>query len=186
MGHRISKVYTRSGDAGSTATAQGHRLSKSHPRIEAIGELDSLNSQLGMLLALLAGQQLAELELALAGYQHLLFDLGGELAMPEYQVVQWQHIEQMEQQIDRWAAELPALKDFILPAGSRLIAQAHLCRCAARTAERRMQQLNEQEPLRSEALAFVNRLSDLFFVAARILAKRQGIAEVLWQAQPKP
>ena len=191
MGHRISKVYTKSGDDGLSGLADGTRLPKSHPRFEAIGALDQLNSQLGLLLAFLQQEVASKPKLqqvidALIPWQHILFDLGGELAMPQYQVVQSEHTTQLEQQIDHWTSQLAPLKDFILPGGSILIAQAHLCRCEARTAERRCQQLHRLEPMRTEVLAFVNRLSDLFFVAARIIALHQGCSEVLWQAQPAP
>ncbi|MGI6407391.1 MAG: cob(I)yrinic acid a,c-diamide adenosyltransferase [Thiopseudomonas sp.] len=191
MGHRISKVYTKSGDDGLSGLADGTRLPKSHPRFEAMGALDQLNSQLGLLLAFLQQEVASKPKLqqvidALIPWQHILFDLGGELAMPQYQVVQSEHTTQLEQQIDHWTSQLAPLKDFILPGGSILIAQAHLCRCEARTAERRCQQLHRLEPMRTEVLAFVNRLSDLFFVAARIIALHQGCSEVLWQAQPAP
>lgn len=191
MGHRISKVYTKTGDDGLSGLADGSRLPKSHPRFEAMGALDQLNSQLGLLLAQLQLETdrqpaLQAITDVLAPWQHVLFDLGGELAMPQYQVVQAAHTAQLEQQIDQWTAQLPPLKDFILPGGSLLIAQAHLCRCEARTAERRCQQLHNLEPMRPAVLAFVNRLSDLFFVAARIIALHQQCAEVLWQAQPAP
>ncbi len=191
MGHRISKVYTKTGDDGLSGLADGTRLPKSHPRFEAMGALDQLNSQLGLLLAFLQQEVASKPKLqqvidALIPWQHILFDLGGELAMPQYQVVQSEHTTQLEQQIDHWTAQLAPLKDFILPGGSVLIAQAHLCRCEARTAERRCQQLHRLEPMRTEVLAFVNRLSDLFFVAARIIALHQGCSEVLWQAQPAP
>ena len=185
MGYRISKVYTRTGDQGTTAMADGQRLSKSHPRIEAIGELDELNSRLGMLVAMLRERQLDEVADQLEPYQHLLFDLGGELSMPEYQVVQQQHVVALEQHLDRWNADLAPLQDFILPGGSVLIAQSHLCRCAARSAERRCQQPNEQQALRSQVLAYINRLSDLFFVAARYIARQEQTPEVLWQATAK-
>jgi len=191
MGHRISKVYTKTGDDGLSGLADGTRLPKSHPRFEAMGALDQLNSQLGLLLAFLQQEVASKPKLqqvidALIPWQHILFDLGGELAMPQYQVVQSEHTTQLEQQIDHWTSQLAPLKDFILPGGSILIAQAHLCRCEARTAERRCQQLHRLEPMRTEVLAFVNRLSDLFFVAARIIALHQGCSEVLWQAQPAP
>ena len=191
MGHRISKVYTKTGDDGLSGLADGSRLPKSHPRFEAMGALDQLNSQIGMLLAQLQQEAANKPELkqvadTLAPWQHILFDLGGELAMPQYQVVQAGHTTQLEQQIDQWTEQVPPLKDFIMPGGSVLIAQAHLCRCEARTAERRCQQLHKLEPMRGEVLAFVNRLSDLFFVAARIIALHQGCGEVLWQAQPAP
>lgn len=191
MGHRISKVYTKTGDDGLSGLADGSRLPKNHPRFEAMGALDQLNSQLGLLLAQLQQEitnkpALQAVSDVLAPWQHLLFDLGGELAMPQYQVIQAAHTTQLEQQVDQWTAQLPPLKDFILPGGSLLIAQAHLCRCEARTAERRCQQLHSLEPMRPAVLAFVNRLSDLFFVAARIIALHQECAEVLWQAQPAP
>lgn len=191
MGQRLSKIYTRTGDQGETGLADGRRVGKDHPRVEAMGEVDSLNSQLGLLLAELAHERqthpsLQELLEVLAPCQHRLFDLGGELAMPDYQAVQEAHIEQMEQAIDRWNAELGPLENFILPGGSRLVAQAHICRSSARTAERRCQQLNAQEPLRAIVLAYLNRLSDLLFVTARLMARRQQISEVLWQEASKP
>lgn len=190
MGYRLSKIYTRTGDAGETGLADGRRVPKDHPRVEAMGELDSLNSQLGLLLAELAEQQarwpgLSELIEVLAPCQHRLFDLGGELAMPQYQALQPGEVERLEAAIDRWNEELGPLQDFILPGGSRLIAQAHVCRSLARNAERRCQQLNALEPLRGVGLAYLNRLSDLLFVAARLIARRQQIDEVLWQAAPK-
>ncbi|MCQ4268752.1 cob(I)yrinic acid a,c-diamide adenosyltransferase [Pseudomonas stutzeri] len=191
MGNRLSKIYTRTGDAGETGLGDGRRVPKSHPRVEAMGEVDTLNSQLGLLLAELAEAQaqwpaLAELTTVLAPCQHRLFDLGGELAMPDYQALGTAEITRLEAAIDRWNEELGPLKDFILPGGSRLIAQAHLCRSMARTAERRCQQLNVDEPLRNELLGYLNRLSDLLFVAARLIARRQGCAEVLWQAAEAP
>lgn len=190
MGYRLSKIYTRTGDRGETGLADGRRVGKDHPRIEAIGEVDTLNSQLGLLLADLQeamGQRpgLAEVIEVLAPCQHRLFDLGGELAMPDYQALQSGEIERLEAAIDRWNDEVGPLQNFILPGGSRLIAQAHVCRSFARSAERHCQHLNAVEPLRAEGLAYVNRLSDLLFVAARLIAKRQGIAEVLWQAAEK-
>jgi cob(I)alamin adenosyltransferase len=175
MGFRLSKIYTR----------------KDHPRIEAIGELDTLNSQLGLLLveldeAAAAWPGLKEVSEVLSPCQHRLFDLGGELAMPEYQALQQVEVQRLEAAIDSWNEEVGPLENFILPGGSRLIAQAHVCRSLARSSERRCQHLNAVEPLCAEGLAYVNRLSDLLFVAARVIAKRQGIAEVLWKAAEKP
>ena len=121
----------------------------------------------------------------LAPCQHRLFDLGGELAMPDYQALQSPEVERLEAAIDRWNEEVGPLKNFVLPGGSRLVAQAHVCRSLARSAERRCQQLNAVEPLRGVGLAYINRLSDLLFVAARLIAKRQQIDEVLWQAVVK-
>lgn len=191
MGFRLSKIYTRSGDKGETGLADGRRVGKDHPRIEAIGELDTLNSQLGLLLAELddaatTWPALKEISEVLSPCQHRLFDLGGELAMPEYQALQQVEVQRLETAIDNWNEEVGPLENFILPGGSRLIAQAHVCRSLARSSERRCQHLNAVEPLRGEGLAYVNRLSDLLFVAARLIAKRQGIAEVLWKAADKP
>ena len=191
MGFRLSKIYTRTGDKGETGLGDGRRVPKDHPRVEAIGEVDTLNSQLGLLLAGLTEQSalcpgLNELIEVLEPCQHRLFDLGGELAMPAYQALDNLEIERLEAAIDRWNEELGPLENFILPGGSSLIAQAHVCRSLARSAERRCQQLNALEPLAGVGLAYINRLSDLLFVAARLIARRQGIAEILWQAAAKP
>ena len=191
MGFRLSKIYTRTGDKGETGLGDGRRVPKDHPRIEAIGEVDTLNSQVGVLLAGLAEQVerypgLSELIEVLTPCQHRLFDLGGELAMPAYQALDNAEIERLEAAIDLWNETLGPLENFILPGGSTLIAQAHVCRSLARSAERRCQHLNALEPLAGVGLAYINRLSDLLFVAARLIAKRQGVTEILWQAAPKP
>lgn len=191
MGFRLSKIYTRTGDKGETGLGDGRRVAKDHPRVEAIGEVDSLNSQLGLLLAGLEEQVAAcpglkDIIEVLAPCQHRLFDLGGELAMPVYQALDAAEVERLEAAIDVWNEELGPLENFILPGGSSLIAQAHVCRSLARSAERRCQHLNAVEPLQGVGLAYINRLSDLLFVAARLVAKRQGIAEILWQAAAKP
>lgn len=159
--------------------------------MEAMGEVDSLNSQLGLLLADLMEQAathpgLNEVIDALNPCQHRLFDLGGELAMPAYQALDQAEIERLEAAIDLWNEELGALENFILPGGSRLVAQAHLCRSLARSAERRCQHLNAVEPLGGSSLAYLNRLSDLLFVAARLIGLRTQVKEILWQAAPKP
>ncbi|WP_314915866.1 cob(I)yrinic acid a,c-diamide adenosyltransferase [Pseudomonas helleri] len=191
MGFRLSKIYTRTGDKGETGLGDGRRVPKDHPRVEAIGEVDTLNSQLGLLLSGLSAHSvecsgLNEVIEVLEPCQHRLFDLGGELAMPVYQALNNAEVERLEAAIDRWNEELGPLENFILPGGSTLIAQAHICRSLARSAERRCQQLNALEPLAGVGLAYINRLSDLLFVAARLIAKRQGIAEILWQAAAKP
>ncbi|RMQ43606.1 ATP:cobalamin adenosyltransferase [Pseudomonas cichorii] len=187
MGFRLSKIYTRTGDTGETGLGDGRRVPKDHPRVEAIGEVDTLNSQLGLLLAGLAEHpSLKEVSDVLSPCQHRLFDLGGELAMPAYQALNSAEVERLEAAIDLWNEEVGPLENFILPGGSMLIAQAHVCRSLARSAERRCQHLNALEPLAGVGLAYINRLSDLLFVAARIIARRQGIAEILWQPAPKP
>ena len=191
MGFRLSKIYTRTGDKGETGLGDGRRVPKDHPRVEAIGEVDTLNSQLGLLLTGLEGlagamPAMQEIIDVLAPCQHRLFDLGGELAMPEYQALNAAEIERLEAAIDVWNEELGPLENFILPGGSAMIAQAHVCRSLARSAERRCQHLNAIEPLAGFGLAYINRLSDLLFVAARLIARRQGVAEILWQAAKKP
>ncbi|WP_024776510.1 cob(I)yrinic acid a,c-diamide adenosyltransferase, partial [Pseudomonas corrugata] len=129
---------------------------------------------------------LREIIEVLAPCQHRLFDLGGELAMPAYQALTTEEVERLEAAIDLWNEELGPLENFILPGGSILVAQAHVCRSLARGAERRCQQLNAVEPLAGPGLAYINRLSDLLFVAARLIARHQGVAEVLWVAAAKP
>ncbi len=191
MGYRLSKSSTRTGDQGGTGLADGRRVTKDHPRVEAMGEVDSLNSQLGLLLADLMEQTatypgLNEVIDVLSPCQHRLFDLGGELAMPAYQALNQAEIARLEAAIDHWNEELGALENFILPGGSRLVAQAHLCRSLARSAERRCQHLNAVEPLGGSSLAYLNRLSDLLFVAARLIGRRTQVEEILWQAAPKP
>ena len=191
MGYRLSKIYTRTGDDGQTGLADGRRVNKSHPRIEAIGALDEFNSQLGLLLAELQDSlsqtaKLQEIIDVLAPSQHRIFDMGGELAMPEYQALQAAEITRIEETIDAWNIQVGPLKEFILPGGSRLIAQAHVCRSSARNAERRCQALHSSEALRPEMLGYINRLSDLLFVAARLIAQYQGCAEIHWQAAEKP
>ncbi|MFK3772857.1 cob(I)yrinic acid a,c-diamide adenosyltransferase [Pseudomonas sp. NPDC089406] len=186
MGNRLTKIYTRTGDKGETGLGDGRRVPKDHPRVEAMGEVDTLNSQLGVLLAGLAEAGISEVSEVLAPCQHRLFDLGGELAMPSYQALNAQEVERLERAIDVWNEELGPLKNFILPGGSALVAQAHVCRSGARAAERRCQQLNAVEPLEGVGLAYINRLSDLLFVAARIIGRRQGVDEVLWQAAARP
>lgn len=191
MGYRLSKIYTRTGDDGHTGLADGRRVNKSHPRIEAIGALDEFNSQLGLLLAELQDQlgkfaQLQEVIDVLAPCQHRIFDMGGELAMPEYQALHADEITRIEATIDQWNVLVGPLKEFILPGGSRLIAQAHICRSSARNAERRCEALHSSEALRPEMLGYINRLSDLLFVTARLIAQYQGCAEIHWQAAEKP
>lgn len=191
MTYRLSKIYTRTGDDGQTGLADGRRVNKSHPRIEAIGALDEFNSQLGLLLAELHAQlnhapKLQEIIEVLTPCQHRLFDMGGELAMPEYQALQAAEITRIEQAIDAWNVQVGPLKEFILPGGSRLIAQAHICRSSARSAERRCEALHSSEALRPEMLGYINRLSDLLFVAARLTAQYQNCAEIHWQAAEKP
>jgi len=177
MGHRLSKIYTRTGDAGSTGLGDGSRIAKDSLRIEAIGSLDELNSQLGMVIALGLPGVLQE---TFGELQQLLFDLGGELSLPGRQVIGQDRVEWLEQELDRLNDPLPRLREFILPGGSAAAATCHLARCVCRRAERVLVTLSREEGVQPAALAFVNRLSDFLFVAARVLAREAG-GEVLWR-----
>lgn len=188
--NRLTKIYTRQGDEGLTRLASGERVAKNHPRIQAIGEVDMLNSQVGLLLAYLneykqTNEELATLALQITPCLHRLFDVGGELSMPEYQAISEQDVSYLESLIDGWNEHLLPLKDFILPTGSMVASQAHVCRSQARTAERNLQHLHKEESVRKELLAYINRLSDLFFVLARMINQSQNVAETLWQAAKK-
>ena len=183
MADRLTRIYTRRGDDGTTGLASPTRLSKDAARIEAIGAVDELNAQLGVLLA----EPLPEDVAALIGeLQHRLFDLGGELAMPDYQAIQAQQVTALEEAIDRYNAALPSLKEFILPGGSRAAALCHVARTVCRRAERRLVSLNRDEPLAPSLLHFINRLSDLLFVLCRVLNRAAGRQDVYWQKRNKP
>ncbi len=184
MSNRLTRIYTRSGDKGTTGLANGSRVAKYHPRIEALGDVDELNSLLGCLLAeLSADDTLAPLLLRV---QNDLFDLGGELAVadPNYTVITVQVVEWLEAELDVLNESLPPLQEFILPGGNRAAAQAHLARSICRRAERRAVALAETESLNPQGVAYLNRLSDLLFVCARVLSRRDGGEEVLWQPRP--
>jgi cob(I)alamin adenosyltransferase len=178
MGHRLSKIYTRTGDKGTTGISDGGRIDKDHPRIEAIGDLDELNSSLGVLLT----EDLpAVVRSALIDIQHDLFDLGGELCVPGRTVFTAKPVERLEGLLDQLNAELPYLKEFILPGGSRAAALCHLARTVCRRAERRMVSLAKSEVINEHALQYANRLSDLLFVMARYLNKHADVPDVLWE-----
>ena len=186
MGFRLSKLYTRTGDEGQTGLADGRRIDKDHPRIEAMGSVDELNSVLGVLLADLQDQELSTLSAALAPVQHRLFDLGGELAVPGHDIIDETDVQELETLIDSYNADLEPLKNFILPGGSRCIASAHLARSVCRRAERRYLTLASDEQVNNQARIYLNRLSDLLFVVARTIARLENTPEVLWQSKPKP
>ena len=182
MGNRLSKIYTRTGDDGSTGLGDGSRVAKDSLRIEAIGCVDELNSQIGVLRC----QSLpATVDGLLAEIQHKLFDLGGELCMPDRQIITTRHVERLEQHLDTLNAELAPLKEFILPGGTPAAATAHVTRSVCRRAERRLIQLHRDEPLSAAAMAYLNRLSDLLFVLARYLNLQQGHDDVLWKPELK-
>lgn len=177
MGHRLSKIYTRTGDDGSTGLGDGTRVAKDSLRVEAYGTLDELNSHLGLVLAYDIAPELRE---TLGEIQQLLFDLGGELCMPGHQFVENDHVAWLERELDRLNDPLPMLKEFILPGGNAPAAACHIARTVCRRAERLMVSLARIETVGHPAMAFVNRLSDYLFVAARVLARADG-GEVLWR-----
>jgi len=178
MGNRLTRIYTRTGDAGTTGLADGSRVAKDSPRIEAIGAVDELNSALGVLLAESLPHAARD---CLDGVQNDLFDLGGELAVPGHAIMSKAHVERLERELDRLNAGLPALKDFVLPSGSRAAAIAHLARAVCRRAERRVVTLSRKQKTGPAIPAYLNRLSDLLFVLARALNHHAGQPEVLWQ-----
>jgi cob(I)alamin adenosyltransferase len=182
MGKRLTRIYTRTGDDGTTGLADGSRVSKDALRIEAIGAVDELNSALGVLLA----EELpADLRDLATGVQHELFDLGGELALPGHGLIGQAHVDRLERALDKLNRPLPPLEDFILPGGSRAAALAHCARAVCRRAERRLVALARAEAVAPRLVTYLNRLSDLLFVAARALNRHAGRGDVLWkQAAP--
>jgi cob(I)alamin adenosyltransferase len=178
MGNRLSRIITRTGDAGTTGLGDGSRVPKDSARIEAIGTVDELNSAIGLLRAL--PDLPSPVSKLLLRVQHDLFDLGGELAVPGYSVLTEAHVAALEDAVEEFNAGLPPLKEFILPGGSEAAARCHLARTLARRAERRCWTLAHAEDTRGIALIYLNRLSDLLFVLARTLARHEGSEEVLW------
>ncbi len=174
---RLTRIYTRTGDDGSTALADGTRVPKDGPRMEAMGTLDELNSLIGVVLA---GPLPDAVRACLAEIQNDLFDLGGELCVPGREAVQAAYVERLERRLDGFNAGLPPLKEFILPGGSPAAAACHVARSVCRRAERRLVTLARDGALNPQVLAYVNRLSDLLFVVARVLAREHG-QEVYWQ-----
>ncbi|MDJ0700158.1 MAG: cob(I)yrinic acid a,c-diamide adenosyltransferase [Woeseiaceae bacterium] len=178
MGHRLSKIYTRTGDDGTTGLGDGTRIDKDAIRVEAYGTVDETNSAIGAVLAedVVPG----DIRKSLTAVQHDLFELGGELCIPGHSAVTDEYIERLERDLDAFNADLPPLKDFILPGGGRAAAACHLARTIARRAERRVTTLGRDEDVRSECVRYLNRLSDLLFVIARVLARAESGQEVLW------
>ncbi|HJW80622.1 MAG TPA: cob(I)yrinic acid a,c-diamide adenosyltransferase [Acidiferrobacterales bacterium] len=183
MGHRLSKIYTRTGDDGSTGLGDGTRAPKDHARVEAFGTVDELNSVLGLLLCEPLGD---DVRAALTRIQHTLFDLGGELCIPGRSVLAEAQVTDLENILDRLNADLAPLKEFILPGGARAAALCHLARTVCRRAERRVYTLSRSEPVSPVALKYLNRLSDLLFVMARALNQTSSVPDVLWQPAQKP
>ncbi len=179
MGNRLTRIYTRTGDDGTTGLGDGNRIAKDHRRVEAYGTVDEANSAIGMVLALSDVPE--AVRECLTEVQHDLFDLGGELCIPGHVAIKAQFVERLEQALDGFNEKLPPLKDFILPGGGPAAAACHLARTVCRRAERRVWSLAHQEEVNPEGLRYLNRLSDLLFVIARVLARHEQGTEVLWK-----
>lgn len=178
MGNRLSKIYTRTGDDGTTGLGDGSRVDKDDPRVEAIGAVDELNSAIGVLLT----HGLPDtVHSSLTGIQHRLFDIGGEFSIPGTTCITTEQVEQLEQTLDELNADLPALKEFILPGGTGAAAACHMARVVCRRAERRTYSLGKQATINPVSLKYLNRLSDLLFVMARHLNKQAGEPDVFWK-----
>ncbi len=179
MGHRLSKIYTRTGDDGSTGLGDGSRTAKDSPRVEAYGTVDECNSAIGVVLAIRRIPK--PVRECLTEVQHDLFDLGGELCIPGHRAITDEFVTRLEKTLDRFNARLPPLKEFILPGGGPAAAACHLARTICRRAERRACTLARSESVAPEVLQYLNRLSDLLFVLARVLARHERGSEVLWK-----
>jgi cob(I)alamin adenosyltransferase len=177
VGNRLSKIYTRTGDDGTTGLGDGSRVSKDSARVSAYGTVDEANSAIGVVLACELPDDMRAL---LVGVQHQMFDLGGELCIPGHSAIHAADVERLEQSLDAFNAPLPPLKDFILPGGGAAAAHCHLARTICRRAEREVVTLSHHDAVRPEAIRYLNRLSDLLFVLARVLARASGHGEVLW------
>ncbi|CAM4369656.1 cob(I)yrinic acid a,c-diamide adenosyltransferase [Acinetobacter pragensis] len=185
MGHRLSKIYTRTGDSGTTGLGDGSRVAKDDLRIEALGDVDELNSCIGLLRAQITASAIENKtgwDKSLSLIQHWLFDLGGEVCIPNYNMVLPISVEYLETEIDRMNETLPMLKDFILPAGTLSCSYAHQARSVCRRAERRLMSVHARDQnIQATSLQLLNRLSDWLFVASRTLQRAEGGSEVLWQ-----
>jgi cob(I)alamin adenosyltransferase len=179
MGNRLSRIYTRTGDDGTTGLGDGSRVPKDSARVEAYGTVDELNSVIGVLLAV-PGLPPA-VTACLTEVQHELFDLGGELCIPGHTLIKPEHVARLEKSLDDFNDPLPPLKEFILPGGGPAAAACHLARTVARRAERRVWTLAKAENISPEVAKYLNRLSDLLFVLARVLARHERGTEVLWR-----
>ena len=177
MGNRLSKIYTRTGDDGSTGLGDGSRVAKDSARVEAYGTVDEANSTIGMIQACALPDDVREV---LTKVQHHLFDLGGELCIPGHEAIQDAHVEGLEAHLDRFNEQLPPLKEFILPGGGEAASRCHVARTVVRRAERVAVTLARDESVRPQPVRYLNRLSDLLFVLARVLARADGQGEVLW------
>jgi cob(I)alamin adenosyltransferase len=182
VAHRLSKITTRTGDAGETGLGDGSRVAKDSARVQALGDVDELNSALGALLAEEVPEDIRE---AFGRVQQDMLDLGGELSIPGHAMLAAQRIEDLEKLLQAWNSGLPPLKEFILPGGSRAAAAAHLARTVCRRAERSVVALGEREKVGEPARRYLNRLSDLLFIAGRRLNRHAGRTDVQWRHERK-
>ncbi|MEN9880242.1 MAG: hypothetical protein RIQ55_888 [Pseudomonadota bacterium] len=181
MGNRLSKIVTRTGDSGTTGLGDGSRVGKDSPRIDTLGELDELNSSIGVLLAEPFPPKCDDLRAALLTVQNHLFDLGGEICIPGHKSITEEHVAQLEAWAEVYNGQLAPLKEFILPGGTRAAALAHLSRTICRRAERSIVHLGHNEAVSDHARQYLNRLSDLLFVIGRTLNRAGGNGDVLWK-----
>jgi len=180
MGNRLSKLYTRTGDDGTSGLSGGERIAKNHARMNAMGTVDELNSVIGLLVSKLNDHDLGDILIAI---QHDLFNIGGEISMPGHSFIKPEKISRLEALIDHFNESVEPLKDFILPGGSEAAAVCHMARSVARRAERDVVELHQQEDVCDTTRQYLNRLSDLLFAMARIINLRLGYQDVLWKKE---
>ncbi|NBQ87688.1 MAG: cob(I)yrinic acid a,c-diamide adenosyltransferase [Betaproteobacteria bacterium] len=180
MGNRLTQIATRTGDAGTTGLGDNSRVSKNSLRVHAMGDVDELNSSIGVLLC---EEMPADVRDLLVEIQHQLFNLGGELSIPGFELLKPEAVIALDEALERYNEQLPKLKEFILPAGSRAAALAHVCRTVARRAERAVVALGNEEAIKEAPRQYLNRLSDLMFVLARVLNRMNGGDDVYWKSE---
>ena len=180
MGYMLSKIYTRTGDKGTTGMADGRRIDKDDVQVDVIGNVDELNSIMGMLICKTEDIKLADIFITI---QHDLFNLGGQISMPDMKLLSAERTVWLEQKLDEMNQDLPPLKEFILPGGTEAAATCHLARSVSRRAERSIVSLGKNMNVSADVQAYINRLSDFLFVAARVLSRQQGGKEVYWNSE---
>ena len=180
MSNRLTQIATRTGDAGTTGLGNNQRVSKNSLRVHAMGEVDELNSHIGVLLCEDMG---ADARVLLVEIQHQLFNLGGELSIPGFELLKAQAVAALDEALEKYNAQLPRLQEFILPAGNRAASLAHVCRTVARRAERAVVALGNEEAIQEAPRQYLNRLSDLMFVLARVLNRLTGGDDVYWKSE---
>ena len=180
MGNRLTQIATRTGDEGTTGLGNNQRVSKNSLRVHAMGDVDELNSHIGLLLC---EQMPEDVRHLLVEVQHQLFNLGGELSIPGFELLKAEAVLVLDEALEKYNAQLPKLEEFILPAGNRAAAQAHICRTVARRAERATVALGNEEALNDAPRQYLNRISDLMFVLSRVLNRMDGGTDVYWKSE---